>query len=428
MNSAVAVCGTEKLSVESGVALVRAAGSWNPVAVFDSESLEKAKADATSYVLVSGSEPSFVQHVVVSRPPDKPLIAIGSEPVPGATCWLPAQTPPTLLSAVLGQLVGERRGSGVSFRRKGDMIIGGSPAIKQLLTDLNLVTPSPAPVVIFGESGTGKDLVAQAIHYCGPRAKNPFIAINCGAIPESLFEAELFGYVRGAFTGATTSRAGAIESAQGGTLFLDEVGELPLALQVKLLRVLETRKVTRLGSNEEKPVDFRLVSATNRDMEGDVAAGRFRQDLFYRLRVFTLRLPPLRERAEDIPAIVLHQLDLIAEKEKRPVPVLTHAALHRVLAYNWPGNVRELINALHRALVICGGNVIDAHHLDLPDSSEPSIPPYSEAKAAFEAQYYSRLLKAAAGNVSLAAKLAQKTRKEVYDALKRIGLSADGFR
>jgi len=427
MKSPVAVCGTEEAAVESGVALLRSAGTWEPVRVVDEPTLEEAKQKVAGFLLMP-SRPDFAGRVA-ERPREKPLIAIGAPPVAGATCWLPESPAPTLLSAVLAQLMNHRQPSALTFRRKGDMIIGGSHAVQKLLQELNLLTPSPAPVLIMGESGTGKDLVAQAMHYCGPRSSKPFIAVNCGAIPETLFEAELFGYQRGAFTGAVTSRPGAFESADQGTLFLDEVGELPLSTQVKMLRVLETKRVTRLGSTEEREVDFRLVAATNRDLPADVAANRFRQDLYYRLRVFTVQLPPLRQRAEDIPELVLHHLQLIAEREKRPVPVLSPAALHRVLAYRWPGNVRELINVLHRALIVAQGNVIDVQHLALPDDvKDVIIPPYAQAKVEFERSYYQRLLQAAAGNVSLASKLSEKTRKEIYDALKRLGFSPDAFR
>jgi DNA-binding NtrC family response regulator len=428
MGAAVAVCGTERSSVDAGVALVRAAGSWDTLPVLDQRSFELAKASASGFVLMGDSDRLFRLRVS-ERPSHKPLIAIGGEPVPDATCWLPQATTPKLFSALLLQLLGsERPGASLTFRRKGDMIVGNGRAFQKLLAELNLITPSSAPVLIGGESGTGKDLVAQSVHYCGPRASKPYIALNCGAIPEALFEAELFGYQRGAFTGAVSSRAGAFEAADGGTLFLDEIGELPLSMQVKLLRVLESYSVTRLGTNEPKKVDFRLVAATNRDLEADVAAGRFRQDLYYRVRVFTVNLPSLRERVEDIPEILAHHLGLIAEREKRPVPVLTPAALQRVLSYPWPGNVRQLVNTVHRALVVCEGNMIDTRHLELPDESSPLIQPFGAAKALFEADYYRRLMKAAGGNVSLAAKLAEKTRKEIYDAFRRLGLTIDSFR
>ncbi|MFT3843152.1 MAG: sigma-54 dependent transcriptional regulator [Myxococcaceae bacterium] len=425
--SAVAVCGETPTLVDSGVALVKAAGQWEPLPLIDASAFETVAPLARGFLLMGERGPALARHLS-ERPKDKPLIVIGGEPLKEATCWLPSAPNPHLFSALLSQLLGVVKASGPSFRRKGDMIIGGSSPIQKVLRELALLTPSQAPVLITGESGTGKDLVAQAIHYCGPRHGKPMVALNCGAIPESLFEAELFGYMRGAFTGAVASRAGAFEAADGGTLFLDEIGELPLSMQVKLLRALETLTVTRLGSNEPKKVDVRLVAATNRDLEALVKQGRFREDLFYRVSVFRLHLPPLRDRSDDIPEIVIHQLSLIAEKERRPVPKLSPAALERVLGYPWPGNVRQLVNSLHRALVLSQGDVIDAMHFDLPDGQPSPLQPYSEAKTAFELAYYQRLLRSAQGNVSLAAKLAHKTRKEVYDALKRLSLAAEDYR
>ncbi len=427
MSSSVAVCGETATLVDSGVALVRAAGQWEPLPVVDPAAFSAAEPKARGFLLMGDQSPALADHLT-RRSKDKPLIAIGGAPLKEATCWLPQAPSAPLFSALLSQLLGAVKPAGLGYRRKGDMIIGGSQPIQKVLRELVLVTPSQAPVLITGESGTGKDLVAQAIHYCGPRHGKPMIALNCGAIPETLFEAELFGYVRGAFTGAVAARAGAFEAADGGTLFLDEIGELPLPLQVKLLRALETLTVTRLGSNEPKKVDVRLLAATNRDLEALVRQGRFREDLFYRVSVFRLHLPPLRERSDDIPEIVSHQLSLIAEKERRAVPKLSPAALERVLGYSWPGNVRQLVNTLHRALVLSQGEVIEALHFDLPDGQPSPMLPYSEAKSAFELTYYQRLLRAAQGNVTLAAKLARKTRKEVYDALKRLKLSAEDYR
>src|SRR5207302_8264215 len=221
-----------------------------------------------------------------------------------------------LLATLLAQLVGAAP-STRNWRRKGDMIIGQSPALRELLTTLDRVAPADAAVLITGESGTGKELVARALHYSGPRAAAPFIAVNCAAIPEALFESELFGHVRGAFTGAVASRPGVFEAAHGGTLFLDELGEMPLALQPKLLRVIETGQVTRIGSNETRTINFRLVAATNRCLDDEVQAGRFREDLYYRVRVFSLNIPPLRDRPEDVPPLVSHHLGQLATRDRR---------------------------------------------------------------------------------------------------------------
>jgi two-component system response regulator GlrR len=317
------------------------------------------------------------------------------------------------------------------------MIIGNSVAIRRVLDALRRFASSPTTVTITGASGTGKELVANALHYSSPRASAPFIALNCAAIPESLFEAELFGYVRGAFTGAVSARVGAFEAAHNGTLFLDEIGEIPRTLQPKLLRVLERGEITRLGSNETRRVAVRVVTATNRNLEEEVRAGNFREDLYYRLRVCHVHVPPLRERLEDVGPLVAHHLSIIAAREKRATqPRLSSDALEKLLAYRWPGNVRELVNVLEAAVLLAPADVLEAAHLHFMGSlasgaGAPDDGPtlaYREAKARFDADYYERLLRAAHGNVSLAAKLAQKTRKEVYDALRRAGVDADAYR
>jgi DNA-binding NtrC family response regulator len=315
-----------------------------------------------------------------------------------------------------------------AWRRKSDMIIGVSDAVTRLLGLLDRLAPSSAPVLITGESGTGKELVARALHYSGPRAPGPFIALNCAAIPETLFEAELFGYQRGAFTGAVTHRPGAVEAADKGTLFLDEIGEMPLSMQVKLLRVLETGTVTRLGSNDSRKVDARLVAATNRKLPDEVKGGRFREDLFYRVSVYPVHIPPLRDRPEDIAPLVTHYLEEIAGRERRATPRLTQAALERLLSYGWPGNVRELVNSLERAVLLADLVAVDAEHIVLPTDSAPLITSYKEAKDNFQRQYFTQLMSAAGGNISLAAKLSSKTRKEVYDAMKRLEMDVEQYR
>jgi len=410
----------------------------------EADALRDVQNETVGYVVLGTGEDDAreVLDELSRRPADLPLVVVGDDPCKRArpTCWLRTLPTPSVLGALL-----THGGSGEwsmpsaalpssapgSFRRKSDMIVGTSAAVRQLLQALDRVGPSSAPVMISGESGTGKELVARALHFGGPRANEPFIAINCAAIPEPLFEAELFGYQRGAFTGAIASRMGAFESAHKGTLFLDEIGELPLPLQPKLLRVLETGTITRLGTTETRNVAVRVVAATNRNLEEEVARGRFREDLYYRLRVFPLVVPPLRSRPEDIPAIVNHHLALIAAREKRPVPALTAAALERLVHHGWRGNVRELVNTLERAFVLA--NPIDVQHIDLPASSGvmPAVGglvPYRDAKAHFEAEYYTQLMRLAGGNVTLASRLSKKTRKEIYDALKRLGLEAAAYR
>ena len=248
-------------------------------------------------------------------------------------------------------------------------LAGESEAMQQVRSLIDKVSRSMAPVLLQGESGTGKELVARAVHGQGPRAGAPFVAVNCGAIPEHLLEAEFFGYRKGAFTGAAEDREGFFQAAEGGTLFLDEIGDLPLAMQSKLLRAIQERSVRPVGAVAETPVNLRLVSATHKDLAAEVAAGRFRQDLFYRLNVIPIRVPPLRERLQDLDDIAQALLARIAgDAGVHPVPRLHASALDRLRAYAFPGNVRELENVLHRALALCGGNLLQAEDLDLPDA------------------------------------------------------------
>ena len=250
-----------------------------------------------------------------------------------------------------------------------ERLLGDSTAMVQVRGLVEKVARSMAPVLVHGESGTGKELVARAIHDCSPRTAGPFVAVNCGAIPEALLEAEFFGYRKGAFTGANDDRDGFFQAAQGGTLFLDEIGDLPLAMQSKLLRVIQERAVRPIGAVAEVPVNVRIVSATHRDLGAEVQAGRFRQDLFYRLNVIRIVVPPLRERIADVPAICAAVIERIArDAGVSPAPALTADALQHLLRYPFPGNVRELENLLHRALALASGPAIGRHDLGLPDS------------------------------------------------------------
>ena len=242
-------------------------------------------------------------------------------------------------------------------------IIGNSLALRRTLDIVNQAAPSTATVLVLGESGTGKELLARAIHRGSPRSKGPFVAVNCSALPESIIEAELFGYEKGAFTGAVSSREGRFASADGGTLFLDEVGELPQHIQVKLLRVLQEGEMERLGGKSVK-VDNRVVAATNKNLAGEVAAGRFREDLYYRLNVIAVKVPPLRERLDDVPLLAEYFLQKYAEKNGKPVVGFAGAALDLLCGYHWPGNVRELENAVERAVVLTRNEAIDDD--DLP--------------------------------------------------------------
>ena len=241
-------------------------------------------------------------------------------------------------------------------------LVGKSESIRKIYFLIEQVAPSSASVLITGESGTGKELVARTIHKMSPRHDKPFLAINCSAIPETLMESELFGHEKGAFTGAASRRQGCFELADTGTLLLDEIGEMPAMLQAKLLRVIEERAVRRLGSRKEIEVDVRLLAATNRQPQQAVAEGKLRDDLLYRLNVFGIHLPSLRERKEDLPLLAQHLVTQLAEKHGRPARFLSSAAIEALQFHSWPGNVRELRNVIERAVIICSGEQVERHH------------------------------------------------------------------
>ncbi len=257
---------------------------------------------------------------------------------------------------------------------RGRPIIGRSPAMLETMELVRQAAPSTATVLLQGESGTGKELLARALHEASPRASGPLVVVNCAALPETILEAELFGYEKGAFTGATQRKEGRIERADGGTLFLDEVGELSPAVQAKLLRVLQEGEIDHLGGNEPLKVDFRLVAATNRELDTEVKEGNFREDLFYRLAVITIELPPLRERPEDVPLLAEHFVRFYAEKNKKPIEGLTEEVFAALNTYDWPGNVRELENVIERATVLTKSKVIGLLDLPVPIQHAKSHP------------------------------------------------------
>ena len=435
----VAVCATNATSLTELARVLSKAGGWGIVPIhWPNEAAWNSALDASVYVVdTDGICDELLANLRVRT---VPMIAIGALPLVEISpeVWLPTMPTSSLLGSLLGHLLTSHRDDEdvtapmPAWRRKSDMIIGNSPQLRSLRSQLDQLAASHTPVLISGESGVGKELVARALHFCGPRASEAFVAINCAAIPESLFEAELFGYQRGAFTGAINAKPGALETAHNGTLFLDEIGELPLAMQAKLLRVLETGDVQRIGATEPKTIKVRLVSATNRELDKEIETGRFREDLYYRIHVYPLHVPPLRERAEDIAPIVTHQLSSIARRESRPSLRVTAAALEKLIAHTWPGNVRELVNILERAVLMSPDNAIDAEHVIFASATmaEPTAMPlaYRDAKAKFEHEYYAQLLRLANGNISLAAKLGQKTRKEIYDAIKRLEIDPAQFR
>jgi two-component system response regulator GlrR len=299
-----------------------------------------------------------------------------------------------------------------------------SSRMQALLTETQAAARSNASVLIRGETGTGKEVLARYIHRCSERADGAWITVNCAAIPEHLLESELFGHVKGAFTGATGTSPGLIRAAHGGSLFLDEIGDMPLDLQAKLLRVLEERQVRPVGSTTEHAVDIRVVSATHRDLSAAIAEGTFRTDLYYRLNVIELQLPPLSERREDIPLLAQQFLDELCNPDNRKV--YAPEALEMLMAAGWPGNVRQLRNAVERNVALAPGVVISREQVrDALGQDTSGFPSFDEARELFTHDYLVQLIKIADGNVTRAAKLAQRNRTDFYKLMKRHGIERD---
>ncbi|MEO0129339.1 MAG: sigma-54 dependent transcriptional regulator, partial [candidate division WOR-3 bacterium] len=284
-----------------------------------------------------------------------------------------------------------------------DEFVGESPKMKEILSLIPRIARSDASVLILGESGTGKELIARLIHEASPRKNRNFIPISCAALPETLIESELFGYERGAFSGAEKRKFGKFELADKGTLFLDEIGDLPLTVQVKLLRVLQEFTFERLGSNVPLKVDVRLICATNQDLKQKISEGKFREDLYYRINVVTINIPPLRERKEDIKPLVEHFLKKFAKMGRKPIKGITKEALNNLLRYDWPGNVRELENVIERALVLCRGELIGPEDVPL-QSQESAKTTDSDLLAEVEKNHISKILEKTGWNLSEAAR------------------------
>jgi DNA-binding NtrC family response regulator len=336
-----------------------------------------------------------------------------------------------LLEAIRDGIAQQRR-----LRRVLDQggVVGSSPPWEQVLAHATKVAATEATVLLSGESGTGKEVVAHLIHRGSRRAAGPFVALNCAALPEALLESELFGYEKGAFTGAVSARAGRLEQAAGGTLFLDEVGEMSPAVQAKFLRVLEEREFQRLGGTRMLKADVRVIAATNRDLKAALTQGAFREDLYYRLHVFGIHLPPLRERTADILPLLEHFVtELGPVVLGRPAAGLSREARERLLAYSWPGNVRELRNAVERALILSEGSLIQPEHLPVPPAApsvaplvlvdDQAFPPQGVDLVATERALVERALRHAGQNKSKAARLLGLTRTKLYTRMQQYGLA-----
>ena len=418
--------------------------------------------------------PPFLESIgLLSEVPDTPALVVitGSDDLEeraqllaaGCDVVLEQDTPSDAVVDVLQSLLTQRRervveqlaARPVFTQPRLSDFISKSPVMQAFMEVVERVAHSTVSLLILGETGVGKERLARAIHNDGPRSAGPFVAINCGALPETLLESELFGHERGAFTGAARSRRGCFEVAHGGTMFLDEIGELPLHLQVKLLRVLQEREVRRLGAEKVLNVDVRIMAATNRDLEDDVEKGVFRRDLYYRLGVMTLTLPSLQDRREDIPDLVTGYIDYLRSRVGRDVDSIRKEALEAMTLYQWPGNVRELINVLERAMLLCSDNTITSADLPLvisqhgaPEPMEvpmlawqeaaPTIPeawlerPLREVRRKVmdrvERAYLERLLQRARGRIGTTAELAGIQPRSLYEKMRRLGLKKEDYK
>ena len=308
-------------------------------------------------------------------------------------------------------------------------IVTRNPSMLRVLAEARLVAQGDAPVFICGESGTGKELLARAIHRASARREGPFVALNCGALPEALLESELFGHVKGAFTGAVRDHKGLFQSAHGGTIFLDEIGDMPVGLQVKLLRVLQEREVRPVGSASSVKVEARVISATHRDLRAEQAAGRFREDLYYRLNVVSIAIPSLAERRDDIPLLANHFVGELGRRYAKSTRAFAPEAMALLVAAPWKGNVRQLQNAVEKCVALCPTPIVPAtlvaRALEGPSDDLES---FDEARASFERDYLSQLLRITDGNVSQAARLAKRNRSDFYSLLNRHELDPAAFK
>lgn len=320
----------------------------------------------------------------------------------------------------------QKEASQASWRKS---IITQSAVMEDLLTKAGLVAEGDASVLIYGESGVGKELFAHAIHDASKRCNQPFVAINCAAIPEQLLESELFGHVKGAFTGAVRDHKGLFQLAEGGTVFLDEIGDMPLLLQVKLLRVLQERQVRPVGSTQAMTVDVRIISATHRDLKAEIAATTFREDLYYRLDVVALTIPALSQRREDIPLLTNYFLSMFSEKYNKNINGFAPEAMEMLVSASWPGNVRQLMNVVERCVALSTAPLISPVSVyDAMHHEEEQLVSFEDARKSFERDYLVRVLKITGGNVTQAARLAKRNRTEFYKLLQRYQLDPSVFK
>jgi DNA-binding NtrC family response regulator len=423
--------------------------------------LAKLRSDPVDLVLTDlalGAGPSGMDVLRASQElhPETPVVMItahGSEKIAveamkaGATDYVPKPFDNDEIRLVLRRALDRTRlerenrilRDRIDREWRFENLIGSGAAMARVFETVRKVAETDLTVLVRGESGTGKELVAQALHQRSPRKGRPFVAVNCAAISRELVESELFGHEKGAFTGADARRQGKFEAAHGGTIFLDEIGDMPLETQAKVLRVLQDKKLERVGGNQPVEVDVRVVAATHRDLEREVKAGRFREDLYYRLKVVEVELPPLRERAEDLPALVNHFLDALASRLERPKKPIRGEALARLARHAWPGNVRELRNVVEQAAVLATGDAIDEADLRLPPASANDAAPletvgerkrsFSEAKREavvdFERSYLLAALRANGGNVSRTAAAIGMVRQSLQQKIRELGLRAD---
>jgi two-component system response regulator GlrR len=374
-----------------------------------------------------------VRVIVTAAGPDVTAIATRA----GATDWVPRPFTAAELAFHIGRSAAHVDRSDKRRPRKSDVLIGTGGWIKELYDRIAMVAATDVTVAIFGESGTGKELVARTIHNSSPRHDAPFVVVNCAAIPETLLEDELFGHVRGAFTDATRDREGLLAAAHTGTLFLDEIGEMPLPLQAKLLRFLQSHEFRRIGDDQDRRVDVRIITATNRDLDQLVARGSFRQDLYYRINVFPLHLPALRDRPDDVSLLVHHFINKYRARLGRPNDGVSAQAHARFAAYEFPGNVRELENKVHQAMVVAAGPIIEADDVSLPEAKTTATAPdltrpfrelKQEAIDAFERAYLTELLRTHRGNLAQAARAAGMDRKNLWSLVERHGLDRARFK